>query len=101
MEYRRIGSSGLTVSRLCLGTMLFGGETSADVAARIAASALDTGVNFIDTGDSYARGESEKVVGNLIAKGRDYWVLATKVNTALIPGDPNSGGNGRKWILYG
>src|SRR5688572_5817210 len=100
MEYRRLGESGLKVSRICLGTMVFGIDSGEDVAARIVDSAFDAGVNFIDTADSYAKGVSETMVGGLIAKRRDRWVLATKVNTALIPGDPNSGGNGRKWILY-
>ena len=100
MEYRRLGNSGLKVSTLCLGAMMFGDRTTEDVAARIVDSALDAGVNFIDTADSYAKGGSESVVGNLIAKRRDRWVLATKVQNAMNPKDPNSGGGGRKWITY-
>jgi aryl-alcohol dehydrogenase (NADP+) len=100
MEYRRLGNSGLKVSPICLGTMLFGDRTSDAVAARITASALDAGVNFIDTADSYAKGESERAVGKLIAKNRDRWVLATKVQNITIAGDPNSGGLGRKWMTY-
>ncbi|HEV7800863.1 MAG TPA: aldo/keto reductase [Burkholderiales bacterium] len=100
MEYRRLGNSGLKVSTLCLGTMMFGDRTTEDVAANIVDSALDAGVNFIDTADSYAKGGSETMVGSLIAKRRDRWVLATKVQNAMIPQDPNSGGGGRKWITH-
>ena len=100
MEYRKLGLSGLKVSKLCLGAMMFGERTSEDVAARIVDSALDAGVNFIDTADAYAKGGSEKMVGKLIAKRRDYWVLATKVNNAMVPNDPNAGGGGRKWLTY-
>jgi aryl-alcohol dehydrogenase-like predicted oxidoreductase len=100
MEHRRLGNSGLKVSTLCLGTMMFGDRTTEDVAARIVDSAVDAGINFIDTADSYAKGGSESMVGNLIAKRRERWVLATKVQNAMNPNDPNSGGGGRKWITY-
>jgi aryl-alcohol dehydrogenase (NADP+) len=100
MDYRRLGNSGLKVSPICLGAMMFGDQTTAAVAARIVASAFDAGINFIDTADSYARGESERIVGKLIAKQRARWVLATKVQNRMIPGDPNSGGLGRKWMMY-
>jgi aryl-alcohol dehydrogenase (NADP+) len=99
MEYRRLGDSGLKVSRLCLGAMVFGGPTKGDVAERICASAFDAGINFIDTADAYGKGESERVVGKLIAPQRSRWVLATKVSSKLYPNDPNGGGRGRKWIL--
>ena len=100
MEYRRLGLSGLKVSKICLGAMMFGERTSEDVAARIVASALDAGINFIDTADAYANGGSESMVGSLVAKARDRWVIATKVQNPMIPSDPNSGGGGRKWIVY-
>ncbi|HKA44121.1 MAG TPA: aldo/keto reductase [Burkholderiales bacterium] len=100
MDYRRLGDSGLKVSRICLGAMMFGDQTAEPIAARIVASAVDAGVNFIDTADSYAKGGSERMVGKLIAERRDRWVLATKVQNAMIPGDPNSGGLGRKWLLH-
>lgn len=100
MDYRRLGNSGLKVSPICLGAMMFGDQTTAAVAARIVASAFDAGINFIDTADSYARGESERIVGKSIAKQRARWVLATKVQNRIIPGDPNSGGLGRKWMMY-
>ena len=99
MKYHRLGNSGLKVSAICLGAMMFGDQTTAAVAGRIVASAFDAGVNFIDTADAYARGESERIVGRLMAKQRDRWVLATKVSNPTIPGDPNSGGLGRKWMM--
>jgi aryl-alcohol dehydrogenase-like predicted oxidoreductase len=107
MEYRTLGRSGLKVSPLCLGTMMFGDRTDAAEAARIVASAREAGVNFIDTADVYAKGESERITGRLIAADRDRWVLATKVaNPMPAPGvsspggdDPNRRGTGRKWIM--
>lgn len=101
MEYRRLGLSGLKVSRICLGANMFGERTGAATAARIMASAFDAGVNFIDTADNYGddKGESERIVGRIIAKRRDYWVLATKFSSKLNDEDPNSGGLGRKWMM--
>ena len=66
MIYNHLGKSGLKVSQLCLGTMLFGKETNARDSQMIIASALDNGVNFIDTADAYVAGESEKLIGRLI-----------------------------------
>src|SRR4029079_9264043 len=83
MEYRRLGDSGLKVSVLCLGAMRCGDRTDESVAVRLVASAADAGVNFIDTADSYAKGRSESMVGSLISKERDRWVLATKVANAM------------------
>ena len=71
MEYRALGVSGLKVSPLCLGTMMFGDRTDAAEAGRIVASARDAGVNFIDTADVYVKGESERITGKLIASDRD------------------------------
>ncbi|NQV79750.1 MAG: aldo/keto reductase, partial [Alphaproteobacteria bacterium] len=79
MSYRRLGASGLRVSPLCLGTMMFGAQTDVDEAGRIIAAARDAGVNFIDTANVYNKGESERVTGQLIAKDRDSWVVATKL----------------------
>jgi len=98
MEYNALGRSGLQVSRLCLGTMMFGDRTDAAEAGRIVASAREAGVNFIDTADVYAKGESERIAGKLIAADRDRWVLATKVANPMGD-DPNRRGTGRKWIL--
>lgn len=98
MDYVNLGRSGLKVSRLCLGSMTFGDRTDAAEAARIIASARDAGVNFIDTADQYAKGESERIVGKLIAEERNRWVVATKVGNRM--GDaPNDGGLSRAWIL--
>ena len=98
MEYRKLGNSGLKVSPLCLGAMMFGDRTDEKEAGRIIGSAYDAGVNFIDTADQYAKGESERITGKLIASNRDHWVLATKGGNAMGPG-PNQVGIGRKWIM--
>ncbi|HEX6635570.1 MAG TPA: aldo/keto reductase, partial [Usitatibacter sp.] len=83
MEYRNLGTSGVKVSPLCLGTMMFGDRTDAAESARIVAAAREAGVNFIDTADVYTKGESERIVGKLIAGDRDRWVLASKVGNAM------------------
>jgi aryl-alcohol dehydrogenase-like predicted oxidoreductase len=85
MEYTRLGNSGLKVSRLCLGTMMFGrwGNTDADDCVRIIHRALDEGISFIDTANRYNWGESEEIVGKAIRGRRDSVVLATKV---FMPG---------------
>jgi aryl-alcohol dehydrogenase-like predicted oxidoreductase len=79
MRYRVLGSSGIKVSELCLGTMMFGGPTDDAQARRIVDHAADSGVNFIDTADVYAEGRSEMSVGAAIKAARDRWVVATKV----------------------
>ena len=98
MEYRFLGKSGVKVSPICLGTMMFGDQTNLEEAGRIVASARDAGVNFIDTADVYCDGQSEKIVGKLIASDRERWVLATKVANARGD-DPNRRGTGRKWVM--
>ncbi|GJD53615.1 1-deoxyxylulose-5-phosphate synthase YajO [Methylobacterium crusticola] len=98
MEYRTLGRSGLRVSPLCLGTMMFGGPTEEAEAARICADARARGVNFIDTADAYTEGRSEEVVGRAIAGERDAWVLATKVANATGPG-PNDRGLSRAHVV--
>ena len=98
MDYRFLGKSGLRVSPICLGTMMFGDRTDAAEAGRIVASAREAGVNFIDTADVYAKGESEKITGKLIATDRDRWVLATKVANPMGE-EPNRRGTGRKWVM--
>jgi aryl-alcohol dehydrogenase-like predicted oxidoreductase len=97
MQYKYLGRSGLKVSEICLGTMMFGGATDTATCERIIASARDSGVNFIDTADLYNKGESERVVGRAIAAERDSWVLATKVGNPMGTG-PNQSGMSRKWI---
>ena len=86
MEYRHLGRSGLKVSPLCLGTMMFGGPTNEADSAAIIADARDRGFNFIDTADAYNEGESERVVGRTIRAGRDWWVQATKLANPMGPG---------------
>lgn len=97
MEYRYMGRSGLKVSEICLGTMMFGGVTDEATSRQIIAAARDSGVNFIDTADVYNKGESERVVGRAIAAERDRWVLATKAGNPMGEG-PNQSGMSRKWI---
>ncbi|MDI3306066.1 MAG: aldo/keto reductase [Acetobacteraceae bacterium] len=100
MEYRILGRSGLKVSRLCLGAMMFGGPTDAATSKRLIARAFDAGFNFLDTADAYNGGRSEEVVGEAIAHQRDAWVLATKIANPMGKG-PNEGGLSRKWIMQG
>jgi aryl-alcohol dehydrogenase (NADP+) len=98
MEYRGLGRSGIKVSTLCLGTMMFGGATDQTTSERIIAKAREAGVNFLDTADQYSEGRSEEVTGRAIAKNRDAWVLATKVCNPMGPG-PNERGLSRKWVM--
>ncbi len=101
MKLRVLGSSGVKVSPICLGTMMFGAQTNEKAAAAIVAMARDAGINFIDTADVYVTGTSERVTGKLIAKQRDKWVLATKVGGSFNSGgDPNQLGLSRRWITH-
>src|SRR5438045_6213624 len=100
MDRRALAGTGVHVTPLCLGAMMFGawGERDHDVAIGIIHRALDAGINFIDTADVYSRGESEEIVGKALAGGRrDHVVLATKVHGAMAD-DPNEFGNSRRWI---
>lgn len=97
MEYKRLGASGLKVSPLCLGAMMFGVQTDKAAAQRIVDTAREAGVNFIDTANAYGKGASEAMVGELIRADRHAWVLATKVGNPFGSG-PNETGLGRKWI---
>jgi aryl-alcohol dehydrogenase-like predicted oxidoreductase len=101
MEHRTLGRTGMKVSPLCLGAMMFGewGNPDHDESIRIIHRALDAGINFIDTADVYARGESEEIVGKALAGGRrDHVILATKVH-GTMGDDPNERGNSRRWIV--
>ena len=99
MDYRYLGRSALKVSPLCLGAMMFGGETDEATSARIIDKAFDQGVNFIDTADVYHAGRSEEIVGRAIARHRDSWVVATKFGYPAAPdAGPNRQGQSRKWI---
>jgi aryl-alcohol dehydrogenase-like predicted oxidoreductase len=101
MKLRTLGHTGVKVSPLCLGAMMFGewGNTDHQDSIRIIHRALDAGINFIDTADVYSRGESEEIVGAALSGGkRDNVVLATKVH-ATMGDDPNEFGNSRRWII--
>jgi aryl-alcohol dehydrogenase-like predicted oxidoreductase len=100
MRYRPLGGTGVEVSTLCLGTMLFGawGNRDHDESIRIIHHALDAGVNFVDTADVYAGGESEEIVGKALRGRRDDVVLATKFHGPMGD-DRNRRGNSRRWIV--
>src|ERR1035437_3146872 len=100
MEYRTLGRTGVSVSSLCLGAMMFGawGNPDHDESIRIIHRALDAGINFIDTADVYSQGESEEIVGTALAGRRDDVVLATKFHGTMGE-DTNRRGNSRRWIV--
>ncbi|RYX88709.1 MAG: aldo/keto reductase [Comamonadaceae bacterium] len=98
MNYTSLGASGVKVSPLWLGTMMFGDQTDEAEAARIVGAARDAGVNAIDTANRYANGESERMTGRLIAADRDHWVLATKLANPTGDG-PNDRGLSRRHIV--
>ena len=101
MQQRMLGPTGVSVTPLCLGAMMFGewGEPDHDASIRIIHTALDAGINFIDTADVYSRGGSEEIVGKALAGGRrDNVVLATKLH-GTMGDDPNQAGNSRRWIM--
>jgi aryl-alcohol dehydrogenase-like predicted oxidoreductase len=100
MEYRTLGSTGVSVSTHCLGAMMFGawGNTDVDACVRIIHAALDGGINFVDTADVYSAGESEEIVGKALKGRRDDVVLASKVHGDMGEG-VNQRGNSRLWIM--
>jgi aryl-alcohol dehydrogenase-like predicted oxidoreductase len=98
MQYRNLGKSNLKVSALCLGTMMFGDQTTLAEAAAIVADAHAHGVNYIDTADNYSKGSSETMVGELLKGQRHDWVLATKMGNAMS-GRVNEGHYSRSWML--
>lgn len=100
MRYRTLGGTGIEVSAHCLGTMMFGsvGNSDHDDSVRVIHSALDRGINFLDTADMYSAGESEVIVGKALKGRRDDVVLATKVHFPMGEGR-NRGGNSRRWIV--
>jgi aryl-alcohol dehydrogenase-like predicted oxidoreductase len=100
MEYRNLGRTGVKVSPLCLGAMMFGawGEPDHDKSIRIIHAALDAGINFVDTADVYSQGENEEIVGKALKGRRDDIVLATKFHGQM--GDElNHQGSSRRWIM--
>ncbi len=100
MEFRALGRTGIQVSPLCLGTMMFGawGNSDADECVRIIHRALDAGINIVDTADVYAFGETEEILGRALAGRRDDVVVATKFYNAMDD-DPNHRGASRRWIV--
>ena len=100
IEHRPLGRTGVRVSPLCLGAMMFGawGEPDHDASVRVIHAALDAGLNFVDTADVYSRGESEEIVGKALKGRRDDVVLATKVH-GTMGDDVNQRGNSRRWIM--
>ncbi|MFJ4375763.1 aldo/keto reductase [Pseudomonas japonica] len=99
MIYRPLGRSGLQVSALTLGSMMFGEQTSTEDSLRIIDKAWDQGINFIDTADVYNGGRSEELVGEGIAAHRHDWILASKVGYGPVDGVPNRSGLSRKHIF--
>ena len=100
MDYRTLGTTGTKVTPLCLGAMMFGqwGNPDHDDSIRIIHRALDAGINFIDTADVYAAGESEEIVGKALAGRREHVVLATKAH-GRMGDDPNQQGSSRRWLI--
>jgi aryl-alcohol dehydrogenase-like predicted oxidoreductase len=101
MEYRPLGRTGVSVSQLCLGAMMFGafGNDDHDDAIRIIHKALDAGINFIDTADGYSGGESELILGKALAGGRrDSVILGVKTGVQFLGDDPNKRGASRRWL---
>ena len=100
MKYRTLGRTGVKVSTLCLGAMMFGafGNRDHDEGVAIIDAALDAGINFIDTADVYSRGESEEIVGRALKGKRDDVVLATKAHGRMAD-EVNHAGNSRRWLV--
>jgi aryl-alcohol dehydrogenase-like predicted oxidoreductase len=99
MKYKRLGKAGVKVSELCLGTMIYGQQVEEAPAIKIIRRAIDRGINFLDTADTYVNGRSEQIVGKAIEGQRDDIVLATKVYNRMGPG-PNDEGLSRKHIMH-
>lgn len=99
--YRSLGRTGVKVSPLCLGCMMFGGRTEPEDSYKIIDRALDAGINFLDTANVYSSGRSEEVTGEALKRNgrRDQIVLATKVHGSMDADDPNMGGNHRRHIV--
>jgi len=100
MEYRLLGRTGVKVSSLCLGTANFADPTPEEECIQIVNKAVEAGINLIDTGDSYADGECERIIGKALSKSqiRQKVVLATKVHYPMGPG-PNDQGNSRFHVM--
>lgn len=101
IKHRSFGRTGVKISPLCLGCMMFGGRTGPEDSVAIIDRALDAGINFLDTANVYSRGRSEEVTGEALRRdGRRARVfLATKVNGRMAEDDPNAAGNSRRHII--
>ena len=101
MQYRPLGRTGVQVSALCLGCMMFGRRTSPEDSYQIIDRALDAGINFLDTANVYARGQSEEITGEALRRNghRQRVILATKVHGRMADDDPNAAGNSRGHII--
>jgi len=101
MEYRSLGRTGVQVSNLCLGCMMFGGKADEPTSFAIIDQAIEAGINFLDTANVYSRGRSEEVVGAALKRNgkRHQIVLATKVHGRMADGDPNMAGNSRRHMI--
>lgn len=101
MDYRPLGRTGVQVSSLCLGCMMFGGRTAPDESAAIIDRAIDAGINFLDTANVYNAGKSEEATGEALRRNgkRQRVILATKVHGVMDPSDPNGRGNSRRHII--
>ena len=101
MDHRNLGRTGVKVSSICLGAMMFGGRTAPEDSYAIVEMAIDQGINFIDTANRYSLGRSEEVVGEAIKRRgrRDSLILATKVHGQMDAEDPNTQGNSRRHII--
>ncbi|MBN2499119.1 MAG: aldo/keto reductase [Anaerolineales bacterium] len=101
MEYRSLGRTGVQVSELCLGCMMFGGRTEPEDSYAIIDKAIEAGINFLDTANVYSRGRSEEVTGEALKRNgkRDIIILATKVHGRMDDDDPNGWGNTRRHII--
>lgn len=100
MRYRTLGRTGMKVSEICLGTMTFGDQVDEPESINIVRTAMDKGVNFIDTADMYVRGRSEEIVGKALKGKRGDVVLATKVGMPMGP-NPTDEGLSRKHVMDG
>ncbi|CAN5637223.1 aldo/keto reductase [soil metagenome] len=101
MDYRALGRTGVKVSPLCLGCMMFGGRTNPEDSYAIIDRALAAGINFLDTANVYSRGRSEEVTGEALKRNgkRQNIVLATKVHGVMADDEPNAQGNSRRHII--
>ena len=98
MEYRILGQTGVEVSKLCFGTMSFGGDADEETSKAMFHRCRDTGVNFFDTANVYNGGQSEEILGKLVAGIRDEVVITSKVGSPM-GSPPNAGGTSRRYIM--